>query len=96
LELGKEYILRRVLCVVRANCVWRISIYQELMKLYREADIISEISKERLKCVGHVESVPEGRTTMNVFKRVTSKQKGLSESQERDGYTIESMEQRPS
>ena len=40
----------------------------ELMNLYRGSDIITEISKGRLRWVGHVERTPEERTVKKVFK----------------------------
>jgi hypothetical protein len=38
--------------------------------LCREPDIISEIRKERLQQLGHVERMPEERTVMKVFKNI--------------------------
>jgi hypothetical protein len=38
------------------------------MNLYRGSDIITEISKGRLRWVGHVENTPEERTVKKVFK----------------------------
>ena len=41
----------------------------------REPDIISEIRKERLRCLGHVERVLEERTAKKVFLRISQKEK---------------------
>jgi len=40
------------------------------MNLYRETDTISGIRKGRLRCLGHVTRVPEGRTVKRVFKNI--------------------------
>jgi hypothetical protein len=46
------------------------------MKLYREADIISEIRKGRLLWLRHVEIMPEDRTAKEVFKNIPEGKKG--------------------
>jgi hypothetical protein len=40
------------------------------MDLYRETHITSEIIKERLRWLGHVERMPEERTVKKVFKNI--------------------------
>ena len=40
------------------NDNWRIRTYQDLINLCRESDIISEIRKERLRWLRHVERMP--------------------------------------
>jgi hypothetical protein len=48
LAMWGRKILGRIFGPVKENGVWRISTDQELMNLYREPDIISEIRKGRL------------------------------------------------
>jgi hypothetical protein len=51
---------------------WRVRIRtnRELMDLYREADIISEIRKERVRWLERVERMLEERTVKKVFKNI--------------------------
>ena len=42
----------------------------DLMDLYIEPDIISEIRKGRLRWLGHVERMPEERTVKKEFKNI--------------------------
>jgi hypothetical protein len=57
------------------------------MDLCKGTDIISEIRKERLQCLGQVVIMPEERTVKKVFK-IIPEGKGPLESQERDGWTM--------
>jgi len=57
------------------------------MDLCRGTDIISEIRKERLQCLGHVATMPEERTVKKAFK-IIPEGKGPLEIQERDGWTM--------
>ena len=52
--------------------------------MYRETDIISEIRKGRLRWLGHVERMPEERTVKR-YLRISQKENGLLESQDREG-----------
>jgi len=61
-----------------------------LMDLYREPDIISEIIKVRLRWLGHVEGMPEDRTTRNTFKNFPEGKSPL-QSQDRDGWLMSKM-----
>jgi hypothetical protein len=53
---------------VTENGVCRRRTDEELMDLYRETDVISEIIKVRLRRCGLVEGMPGDRTAKNVFK----------------------------
>ena len=46
----------------------RICTNQQMNDLYSEPDIISEIRKGRLPCLGHVERMPEERNAKKVSK----------------------------
>jgi hypothetical protein len=52
--------------------VWKIRTIQELMGLCREPNIISEIGKEKLRRLGHVERVPGEGTVRQILKNITS------------------------
>ena len=69
---------------VKENGVWMIRTNQELMNLYSERDIISEIRKGRLRWLGHVQTESEERTVKKVFKN-TPQGKSMLESHETDG-----------
>jgi hypothetical protein len=43
---------------------------QELLDLYTEPDIASEIRKGRLQWLGHMERMPEKRTVKKLFKNI--------------------------
>lgn len=62
--------MREIFGPVKENGVWTIRTNQELMDLYREQDIITEIRKEILRWLGHVERKPEERTVKKVFKNI--------------------------
>jgi vacuolar-type H+-ATPase subunit E/Vma4 len=62
--------MREIFGPVKENAVWTIRTNQELMDLYREQDIITEIRKEILRWLGHVERKPEERTVKKVFKNI--------------------------
>ena len=68
--------LGRIFGPVTDNGLWRIHANQELINLYRIADVISGTRKGRL---GHVERMSEERAMKKVFK-----EKDLLEKQEID------------
>jgi hypothetical protein len=53
---------------LKLNGIWGTRSKAELMDLYREADIISEIRKGRLQWLGRVERTPEERTVRKCSK----------------------------
>jgi hypothetical protein len=53
-EIFKSTILRKIFGPVK-NGVWGIRTKQELIDVYKEPDIISEIGKGKVRWVGHVE-----------------------------------------
>ena len=87
--MGRK-ILRRIFGPVQENCVWRIRTSQELINLYRDPDIVSEIRKGRLIWLGLVERMSEERNMKTLFKN-TLEEKGLLRSQERAGLTTLKM-----
>ena len=50
--------------------VWNFRTNKELTYWYREADIISEIIKGRLRWLGRLERMPEVATVKEVFKNI--------------------------
>jgi len=48
LEVWERKLVRNKIGPVKENGVWKIRAIQELMGLYRGANIVSEIGKERL------------------------------------------------
>ena len=53
------------------------------MNVYRESDIISEIRKGSLRCLGYVERMPEERTVGKVFKNTSEGKRSVEKSRER-------------
>ena len=60
----------------------RISASQELMNLHRDADIISETRKRKLRWLEHVETTPE-KTTVKVFKNTPQRKRSLERPRKR-------------
>jgi hypothetical protein len=58
LTMWERKVLRGNMWYSKENANWRIRTYQELINLCRESDIISEIRKERLSRLRHVERMP--------------------------------------
>jgi len=77
--------LRKISVAVKDNGTQRTCTNQELMDLYREPDIISEIREGSLWWLGHVEITPEERSA-KFFLTVSQKNRHLLKSQERDGW----------
>jgi hypothetical protein len=82
--------LRKIFGPVKGNGIQKIRTNQELIDLYTEPLIISEIRTGRLQWLGHVERMPEKGTVRKVFKKLQI-QKGPLESQERDGWMMLKM-----
>jgi hypothetical protein len=49
------------------NGIWRIRTNKELMTLYQELDIVTEIKKARLRWLGHVERMSEDRVIKKLY-----------------------------
>jgi hypothetical protein len=70
--VGKENIEKKI-GPVKGSGVWRIRTNQELLGLYREPGIISEIRRVRYRWLGHVERMSKNRMAKKVFKYATRK-----------------------
>jgi hypothetical protein len=53
---------------VAEQAVWRIRTNQELGEPYKELDILADVKKKILECVGHVERMDQGRTVKKIFE----------------------------
>jgi len=73
------------------NGVCRIRCGQDLMDLYREPYIISEIREGRLRWFGHVERMPQERIVKEVFKTVPEGKSFVGKSRKRWLYDDEKM-----
>jgi hypothetical protein len=62
--------LKEICDSLKENRVWHFRTNQELIRLYSEADIISEIRKGRLRRLGHLQKMPEVITVKEVFKNI--------------------------
>jgi hypothetical protein len=75
---------------LKENRTGRIRTNQGLMDPYRGTDVILEITKCRLRWLGHVQRMPEEKTVKKAFKNILEG-KGPLESKERDGWTMLTM-----
>ena len=62
--------LKEICDSLKENGVRNFRTKQELIHMYREADIISEIRKRRLRKLGQLERIPEVITVKEVFKNI--------------------------
>jgi hypothetical protein len=58
---------RKIYGPVYDNVIWRIRTNKELMALYQELDIVTEIKKARLRWLGHVERKSEDRVIKKLY-----------------------------
>jgi hypothetical protein len=65
LRTRERKVLRKIYGPVYDNGIWRIRTNKELMALYQELDIVTEIKKARLRWVAHVERMSEDRVIKN-------------------------------
>jgi hypothetical protein len=72
--------LGRIFSAVTENGVWRIHANQELINLYRIADVISETRKGRL---GHVERMSEERAVKKIFKNIPEGKRSVGKARKR-------------
>jgi hypothetical protein len=61
-SMGGKKTWKRIFGPVKKHGVWRIRTDQELMNLFIEPDIVSEIRKGRLRWLGYAERMSEERT----------------------------------
>jgi hypothetical protein len=67
LRTWERKVLRKIHGPVYANGIWRIRTNKELMTLYQELDIVTEINKARLRWMGHVERMSEDRVIKKLY-----------------------------
>src|SRR5215813_8430549 len=63
----KRKVLRRIIGAIKENDVWRIRYNKEIADIYQDPDILVEIKKARLRWLGHLVRMEEGRTALKVF-----------------------------
>jgi len=80
--MGKGNIVKNIW---PTNRKWRMKDPHQsrMVVLHREPDVISEIGKGRLRRLGQVERMPEGRTVKKC-SRISREEKGPLQSQKRD------------
>jgi len=90
LEVWERKLVRNTIGPVKENGVWKkIRTIQELMGLCRGPNIISEIGKERLRRVEHVERVPGERTVIKMLKNVPKGKRCVGKPRNRWLYVAE-------
>jgi hypothetical protein len=60
-------VLRKIYGPVYDNGIWGIRTNKELMGLYQELDIVAEIKKARLRCLGHLQRMSEDRVIKKLY-----------------------------
>jgi len=61
-------ILRRIFGPTKENEIWRIKTNEELDKLLKHKNIVSNIKAQRLSRFGHVQRMPGTRAGKKIFK----------------------------
>ena len=74
---------------MKENGIWKIRTIQELMCLCREINVISEIGKERLRQLGHVERVPGERSVRKMLKNILKEKRCVGKPRNRWLYDAE-------
>ena len=67
LNRWERKILRKIYGAVRDGEYWRQRTNSELYNLYREPTLVAEAKKARVRWLGHVERMPEGRAPRDVL-----------------------------
>jgi hypothetical protein len=67
-------VLRKIYGPVCENGEWRIRTYTELMELYEELDIVTEVKRMRFIWLGHMERMSDDRSTKKLY---SNKSEGL-------------------
>ena len=70
LETWERKIVRKTIGPMTVNGVWKIRDIEGLMGLCRGTNIMSEIGKEELRPLGHLERVAEEITVRKVLKNI--------------------------
>jgi hypothetical protein len=66
--------LRKIYGLFCENGEWRIRTNAELMEFYDELDIVTEVKRMRLRWLGHMERMSDGRSTKKLY---SNKPEGL-------------------
>jgi hypothetical protein len=74
LEVWKRKVLRKIYGPVCENGEWRIRTNTELMELYEDLDIVTEVKRMRLRWLGHMERMSDDRSTKKLY---SNKPEGL-------------------
>jgi hypothetical protein len=74
LEVWDRKVFRKTYGIVCENEEWRIQTCTELMELYAELDIVTEVKKMRLRWLGHMERMSDDRSTNKLY---SNKPEGL-------------------
>jgi hypothetical protein len=65
---GHYNIKKHVVQAVVEQGIWRIRTNQELRELYRNFDIVANVKRKRLECIGHVVRMEQGTTYKKIFE----------------------------
>jgi hypothetical protein len=67
LKVWEREVLRKLYGPVCENGEWRIRTNTELMELYDELDIVTEVKRMRLRWLGHMEKMLDNRSTEKLY-----------------------------
>ena len=69
LRIFERKVLRTIFGPINENGVFRRRYNHELEAIYGKPDIISDIKRNRLRWLGHIVRMKEGRVTRNLFMK---------------------------
>jgi hypothetical protein len=67
LEVWERKVLRKIYGPLCENGEWRIRTNTEVMELYDDLDIVTEVKRMRLRWLGHIESMSNDRSTKKLY-----------------------------
>jgi hypothetical protein len=76
-------VLRKIFGSVRENGTWRPRTNKEIADLYKEPDIVTEIKRNRLRFIGHVERMEKTRSVKKIFKGIPEGRRGTDRPRKR-------------
>jgi hypothetical protein len=80
--MEKKYTEKKTFGLVKHNGVRSVHTNQELINLYTDPDITSEIANGRLRWLGHMERMPQERT-VKVSKNIPDRRRSAGKSGKR-------------
>jgi hypothetical protein len=74
---------RKIFGAVSENGTWRPRTNKEIADLYKEPEIVTEIKRNRLRWIGHVERIEDSRSVKKIFKGKPEDRRGTGRPRKR-------------